>query len=62
MPRLAFVLYPLIEFVHVDVHEKLGGEVPQWQSYAGRGMKAADDTLYEPEDALVGNMSPQYVV
>lgn len=38
------VLHKLVEFVHVDVHEKLGSEIAQWKA----GSKAADDTLQKP--------------
>ena len=55
MLHLELMLHELIEFVHVDVHKKLGGEVAQRKA----GSKAADNTLQKPERVCVRNVLVQ---
>jgi hypothetical protein len=53
------VLGELIKLIHVDVHEKLTGEVTERESFAGRGrMKTLDDVLQQGYGAFVREMSP----
>ncbi len=56
--RLQFPLHVMIEFVHVDIHEKLRGEISERQSdgILPFGRKAVDHLPEQPKDVRVFDM------
>lgn len=57
---LQFVLHELVEFVHVNVHEELRGEVAERQSRARSGRrKTADHLAEKPPSFPIRYIAPQ---
>lgn len=53
------MLGELVELVHVDVYEYLGGKVSKRQPNTLLYGKASHDLRKERKDILIGNVSPQ---
>ncbi len=48
----------LIEFVHVDVHQQLAGEIAEWQANGGfaNGTEAINDLRQKSHDVFIINV------
>lgn len=54
------VLHELVELIHVDVGEKLRGEVPEWKTFTRFNVEAVNDSLQKPHHILVTQSSSEY--
>ena len=60
--RLESMFHKLVEFVHVNVYQKLGGQIAERKSDTGdTRIKTPDDYRYEIEDILIGNIFCGYI-
>ena len=56
MLGLELVLGVLVELVHVDVDQELGGEITEWQSFSWSRLESPYDLTQEPENIFIRYM------
>ncbi len=57
------MLYKLVKLVHIDIHEKLGGEIAKGQTFPPvHRRKAINHFRKEPHDILIGNILAEDVL